>query len=148
MINKDKSCIFCKIINGEEKSNKVYEDEDILAFMDIRPINPGELLIIPKDHIDHFFDVSDEVASKMMRIAQRLARKIYEKFNPLRIGYVVHGFGVSHAHLAIVPLKNRDDIISARFMRIDNNNIVIDLELVPKQKYEELDRIANMLQEK
>jgi histidine triad (HIT) family protein len=147
MMIQNLNCIFCKIISGKEPSSKVYEDEDILAFLDLRPINPGELLIIPKEHIDHFYDVPDEIATKIIILAQKLAKKIKEKFNPLRVGYVVHGFGVPHAHFVLVPLNKRDDITSARFMRIEDGKIIINFEQVPFQTRGELDRVAELLKE-
>ena len=143
----DKNCIFCKIVEGKEPASKVYEDDAILAFMDIRPINTGECMIIPKEHIDHFDDIPDDITSRIILIAQRLTKKIKENFKPLRVGYVVHGFGVPHAHLVLVPLNRRDDVTSAKFMKIDSGRIVIDFDQVPLQPREELDRAAKILRD-
>ncbi len=146
-MDSNNSCIFCDIITGKEPSSKVYEDDEIVAFMSLRPINPGEVIIIPKHHIDHFYNVPDEVASKIIIIARKLSHKIKEKLNPLRVGYVVAGFGVAHAHFILVPLHKQDDIAARQFMRIENDNIVVDFEQIPIQSREELDRIAGLLRE-
>ena len=57
----DPSCIFCKIIAGEAPVSVVYEDESVLALMNIRPIHPGELMVVPKEHTDHFCDLPDDL---------------------------------------------------------------------------------------
>lgn len=142
---RDKDCIFCKIIAGEEPASKVYEDDSVLAFMDVRPINTGECMIIPKEHIDHFDDVPDDIASRIILIAQKLSKRIKENFKPLRVGYVVHGFGVSHAHLVLIPLNRRDDVTSVKFMKIQRGRIIIDFDQVPLQPREELDKAAKIL---
>src|SRR5690349_779720 len=105
-----KKCIFCLIVGGQAESSKVYEDEKVLAFMGIHPVHPGECMVIPKEHIDHFTDISDALAQHILTIAQKIGRNILTELKPLRIGYVVHGFGVSHAHFLIIPLHEPDEI--------------------------------------
>ncbi len=56
-MDQQDSCIFCEIVDRRAEASVVYEDEQIMAFMTIRPVNPGEFLIIPKQHIDHFCDI-------------------------------------------------------------------------------------------
>lgn len=77
---QDSKCIFCEIVAGREPASKIYEDEKILAFMNIRPVNTGEFMVIPKEHIDHFLDIPDDLAAHILLTAQRLARKVQEKF--------------------------------------------------------------------
>jgi len=139
------TCIFCKIVANEEESSKIYEDERILAFMDIRPIHEGEFMIIPKKHIDHFYDIPDDLAQHIMLHTQRLAKKLNEKFKPVRVGYVVHGFGVAHAHMVVIPLHERDDITSAKYMTVKENKIELDFNKVPFRNKKELDKIAEIL---
>jgi histidine triad (HIT) family protein len=138
-------CIFCKIVSGTEYSSKIYEDDKILAFMDIRPISPGEFMIIPKEHIDHFYDIPDDLAQHIMLHTQILARRLQKIFNPERVGYVVHGYGVAHAHLVIIPLNDRSDITSLKFLEAENSTIKLNFNLVPITEYPELDRIAALL---
>lgn len=110
--------------------------------MNIRPINPGEFMVIPRKHIDHFTDLPDELACHIMLVAQRLGRNVLREFEPLRIGYVVHGFGVPHAHLNVVPLHQGSDIISAKHVVLDDDGFKISLENLDAPERSELDAIA------
>ena len=77
-MRQDPDCIFCKIARGEIPSRKVYEDDDVLAFEDIRPVAPVHLLLIPKAHVPSLYETGDEDAAALGRImvlAGRLARK-------------------------------------------------------------------------
>ena len=138
-------CVFCKIVAGTEPSEKLYEDDKILAFMDIRPISPGEFMVIPKKHIDHFYDIPDDLAQHIMLYTQKLARKLNEVFKPVRVGYVVHGFGVPHAHLVVIPLNNRNDVTSVKFLEVEGNEIKLNYNLVPLTDRAELEKAAETL---
>ena len=102
-MKSDRACIFCDIVNRAAEASIVYEDDRIMAFMTLRPVNPGEFLIIPKDHIDHFCDIPDDLTCHIMLHAQRLSRNLRERLKPERVGLVVHGYGVAHAHLIVLP---------------------------------------------
>lgn len=140
-----KNCKFCSIVEGTEPASVVYEDESIMAFMSIQPTRPGECLVIPREHIDHFTDLSDDLASQMMIAALRIGRRVLEQFHPLRVGMVVHGFGVPHAHLIIVPQHDPNDITSARFASIEDGKIVFDLRSIPRPDRSVLDEHARMV---
>jgi histidine triad (HIT) family protein len=78
-MDRDPSCIFCKIVAGEIPSRKAYEDDDILVFHDIAPWAPVHVLMIPKPHIATFYDVTDAntgVLGRMMALAPRLMRQL------------------------------------------------------------------------
>ena len=66
-------CIFCKILSGELESSIVYQDECCTAFMDIQPVNPGHVLIVPNRHAAYLADLKEEEGAQMFRVAQRLA---------------------------------------------------------------------------
>ena len=137
-----KRCVFCAIVEGSEPASAVYESDRVLAFMTLQPTRPGECLLIPKEHIDHFTDVDEQSASEIMRAAIRIGRKIMEEFQPLRVGMLVHGFGVSHAHLILVPQHDPNDITSGRFASIEDGKIVFDLRNIPQPERAELDEHA------
>ena len=141
----DSSCIFCKIVAGEAPVSVVYEDESVLALMNIRPIHPGELMVIPKEHIDHFCDVPDDLACRILMQAQRLSRHIRERLKPVRVGLVVHGFGVPHAHLCVVPLHESSDISSVRHLHIEDGQIKSLFKHLNETPREELDEMARLL---
>ena len=82
------SSIFTKIINGEIPAHKVYEDDQILAFLDINPSSKGHTLVIPKVEIDHFDDLPDAVYQRLMMVSKRIAKQIKAKYSliPLYTG--------------------------------------------------------------
>jgi len=123
----------------------IYEDDQIIAFMTIRQLNAGEFLIIPKQHIDQFCDLSDELSCKIIVHAQRLSRNLRERLKPERVGLVVHGYGVSHAHLVVVPLHDESDIVSAKHAYLEDGQIKFSEQLVEETSRSELDRLARIL---
>lgn len=110
-------CIFCSIVAGEIPAAIVYEDEHVLAFMDIAPANPGHTLIIPKQHYRNIFDMPAEVGSKIMQAAIPLANAIRTALNPDGLNLFqaneVAGFQtVFHFHLHLIPRWKNDSIRS------------------------------------
>ncbi len=102
------SCIFCKIIAGEIPAAKIYEDDLVLAFLDIGPINFGHTLVIPKEHHESSATIPEETAGRMFRVGSRigiaLKRKFeYEAFNLHLADGTAAGQVVMHAHLHVVP---------------------------------------------
>lgn len=123
-------CVFCDIVAGDAEASFVHEDESCVAFMALRPINPGAFIVIPRAHIDHFTDLPDRLAAHLMVTAQRLGRAMLAAFRPLRVGYVVHGFGVAHAHLNVVPQHDTLDIISSKYVLTDGPLRVTETAIV------------------
>jgi diadenosine tetraphosphate (Ap4A) HIT family hydrolase len=103
------SCIFCRIIRGEVPSTKIYETDQVLAFLDINPVNLGHVVVIPKEHVDQFQDMEPKLYLTVMNVAQNISRKIKDALNPPRVGLMVWGFEVPHAHLHVVPLQQASD---------------------------------------
>lgn len=104
------NCIFCKIKNGELPSYKVYEDENFLSFLDIHPINPGHLLLIPKKHVDYVFDLEEPLYSKMFKVAKKISKNLKKVMKAKRIGIAVEGFAVPHVHIHLVPINNGNEL--------------------------------------
>jgi histidine triad (HIT) family protein len=107
-------CIFCEIVAGRATASVVYDDVRIMAFMTLHPTRPGEFVLVPKRHLDHFCDLEDDLSAHLCVVAQRLSRNLRERLAPKRVGWVVHGFGVPHAHLIVVPQHEESDIVSGR----------------------------------
>jgi histidine triad (HIT) family protein len=139
------SCVFCGIVAGTEPASRIYADEHVTAFMALHPTAPGECLIIPNAHIDHFTDLDDFLASRIMLLAQRIGRRQRDAFQPLRVGYVVHGFGVPHAHLIIVPQHGPFDITSSQFATIEDGRVVFRVTERPTPDRATLDAQAALL---
>jgi histidine triad (HIT) family protein len=145
IIKNKKKCVFCEIVGGREPASVIYQDDLIMALMTPRPTRPGEFLIIPKEHIDEFCDIPDELACHIIRHAQRLSQNLRTHLKPKRMGLVIHGFGVSHSHLIVVPQHDTTDITSGRFARIREGKIEFTQEHIPVVPREELDRQARLL---
>ncbi|MFP4042854.1 MAG: HIT family protein [Bacteroidales bacterium] len=101
--------IFTKIINGEIPCYKIAEDENYFAFLDINPLKKGHTLIVPKKEIDYLFDLDDETISGMMVFAKKVAKAIDKAIECKRVGVVVLGMEVPHAHIHLIPINKESD---------------------------------------
>lgn len=110
------NCIFCKIVAGEIPSYKVYEDSRVLAFLDIHPINPGHVLVIPKEHAPDFYIVSEENYTALMAAVKKIGALVQEKMQPKKVGLMAAGWDVPHAHIHVVPMEDYHDITSKRIL--------------------------------
>ncbi|MDR3297154.1 MAG: HIT family protein, partial [Prevotellaceae bacterium] len=97
--------IFTRIVNGEIPSYKVAEDEHCYAFLDINPMAKGHTLVIPKQEVDYLFDLDAQALSRLVLFAQRVAKAIPLAVPCKRVGVVVLGMEVPHAHIHLVPLN-------------------------------------------
>ncbi len=139
------TCIFCKIAKREIPSHIVHDDRDTFAFMDIRPIQPGHVLVIPKLHVDHFSDLPDDAATKVLLVAQGLAKKIRAELKPPRVGLLVGGFAVPHAHLHVVPMQDGHDLTSQSYAKVADGKVTYDIANIPPAAPEDLSKIAGRL---
>ena len=102
--------LFTRIINGEIPCHKVLENEKYLAFLDIKPINPGHTLVIPKKEIDYIFDVEDELLGGLMIFTKRVARAVKKTVPCQKVGVMVAGLEVPHAHVHVIPIFKISDL--------------------------------------
>ena len=101
--------IFSKIINGDISSYKIAEDEKYYAFLDINPITKGHTLVVPKQETDYLFDLDDETLSGMIVFSKKIAQAISKSIPCKRVGVMVLGLEVPHAHIHLVPLQRESD---------------------------------------
>jgi len=106
-------CLFCKIIKGEIPSAKVYENEKILAFLDINPVNPGHTLIISKEHYANLVETPEEVLDEMIRAVKKIAPAVMramsvEGFNLGVNNGKAAGQLIFHTHFHIMPRRAED----------------------------------------
>ncbi|CAK1239480.1 Purine nucleoside phosphoramidase/Ap4A hydrolase [Fructobacillus fructosus] len=120
--------IFDKIIQGEIPSYKVYEDDDVLAFLDISQATPGHTLLVPKKHVDNIFDYDDETAKKVLLTLPKLARAI-KATNPKITGMnissnngVSAGQTVMHSHWHLIPRYDDDNLNETLVPTIDHSS--------------------------
>ncbi|NLJ32574.1 MAG: HIT family protein [Erysipelotrichaceae bacterium] len=109
-----KDCVFCKIANGMLPSTKVYEDDDVIAILDINPATRGHTLVMPKTHYDNFLSTPREILTKVMIVAQRLGQIAMKQLhargvNILTNCYPVAGQSVLHFHVHVIPRYDTTD---------------------------------------
>ena len=109
-------CIFCAIVEGAIPATIVYEEDQILAFMDINPANSGHLLVIPKRHYRNIFDINVEMAGKIMQVGAQLARAIKTALNPDGLNLLQSSESaafqtVFHFHLHLIPRWEDDSLV-------------------------------------
>lgn len=107
------NCIFCKIINKEIPANIVYEDNYLIAFLDINPISDGHTLIVPKKHFKDLNEINEETGGKVLVLAAKIGKAIVENFN--FEGYSIwenngHFQDVPHFHLHVIGRHKNNDL--------------------------------------
>ena len=102
--------LFTRIVKGEIPCHKILEDEHYLAFLDVRPINPGHTLVIPKKEIDYIFDVDDEFLGGLMVFSKKVAKMIQKEIPCKKIGMMVAGLEVPHTHIHLIPIHSVLDL--------------------------------------
>lgn len=109
--------IFTKIIKGEIPAHKVYEDDKTLAFMDINPVQPGMVLVVPKVQIDHFVDLEDADYLALMSTVKKVSHKMRQVFPDKRVAVMIEGLDVPHAHVKLFPFAS-----AGEFRALPNTN--------------------------
>lgn len=110
-------CLFCKIIAGEIPAYKVYEDEKVLAFLDIEPVNPGHILVIPKKHVANLEEISEEDLMAVIVVVKKMGKLLkeklaYEGYNVNENNDPVADQEIPHLHFHVIPrVKGEDKII-------------------------------------
>ncbi len=113
-------CIFCKIIDGEIPSAKVYEDEDVYAFLDISQVAKGHTLVIPKTHVKNIYETPAEVASKLFERVPKIANAIKDTYKPIGMNLLNNNEkaadqSVFHLHIHILPRYVENDGFSSNW---------------------------------
>ncbi len=125
-------CIFCKIAKGEIESFVVYEDDRVIAFLDIRPLSKGHTLIIPKEHYENLLEIPAELAKDLANaikiVCEKLKRLGAEGFNIITNVNEVAGQEIMHAHIHVIPRYSGEESKPISF----GNPIECDLEEVHK----------------
>jgi len=105
-------CIFCKILENEIPSYKIYEDENVLAFLDITQGTKGHTLIIPKSHIRNIYELDEETASNIFKVVPKIAKALKIAFSPIGLNIVNNNEkplqSVFHFHIHLIPRYKND----------------------------------------
>lgn len=117
------NCIFCKIIGGEIPSATIYEDDEFKVILDRFPSNIGHVLILPKKHYADIFEIDEEVAGRLFKLAVRVAKHMkevlgLEAMNLVQNNGTMAGQTVHHFHLHLIP-RYKDDKVSVKWEQLD-----------------------------
>lgn len=120
------NCIFCKIINNEIKSYKIYEDEMVLAFLDITSITQGHTLVVPKRHSKNIFECDDKEMAHLMSVCSKISKQMINKLDAKGINLIsnineVAGQSVMHTHVHLIPRYDKKEF-EFIYNKSENNN--------------------------
>jgi histidine triad (HIT) family protein len=102
--------IFTKIVKREIPSYKIAESESCYAFLDINPLAKGHTLVIPKKEVDYIFDLDDELYKELFHFAKKVGQSIESVISCQRMGMIVFGLDVPHAHIHLIPINKAADM--------------------------------------
>ncbi len=109
-------CLFCKIIRKEIPSNTLYEDEDIMAFLDVNPTSEGHTLVIPKTHYTDITEIPDEVLLKLFNVGKKLTPQLMGKLKKESMTYLINygdAQAIKHIHLHLIPnCKEKNQVLN------------------------------------
>jgi len=106
--------LFTKIIRGEIPGRFVWRDDRAVVFLTIAPIAPGHALVVPVEEVDHWVDLSPELAGHLMEVGRQVGRAQMAAFSPARIGMIIAGLEVPHCHLHLIPIDSEADLSFAK----------------------------------
>ncbi len=110
-------CIFCQIVSGEKNCHKVYEDDDVCAFLDANPLSKGHTLVVPKKHYENIFDIPDDLLCKVHSVAKKIAMILEERFKVEGV-VILQNNGrkadqsVFHYHVHVKPVYDNTIVLS------------------------------------
>ena len=121
-------CIFCKIIKGEIPNNTLYEDDQVIAFLDISQVTKGHTLVVPKTHYDNFLTCDDETLAHLMKVTKKLANRIVDKTQAKGVNILSNtgehaGQTVMHFHVHIIPRYDENDACIIQFNQSETQDL-------------------------
>lgn len=119
-----KDSLFTKIIKGEVPCHKIYEDDKVIAFLDVYPKQPGHTLVVPKKQVDLIWDIDDELYQHLWAVSKKIALHI----GPIlgrRIGVQVEGIGVPHTHVHLIPFDTTEQFLREVDMSNEPNHTAL-----------------------
>jgi histidine triad (HIT) family protein len=102
--------IFTRIINGELPARFVYTDDRCVAFLSINPLRPGHTLVVPRAQVDHWIDLDPVDWQHLTQVSQRLGEALQRAYEPTKVGMMLAGLEVPHAHIHLVPIDDVHDL--------------------------------------
>jgi len=102
--------IFSRIISGDLPGRFVWRDASAVAFLSIEPMRPGHVLVVPREEVDHWIDLDPELAGHLFVVAQEIGKAQRLEWNPMRVGVMIVGEEVPHAHIHVVPINSPGEL--------------------------------------
>lgn len=102
--------IFTRIINGELPARFVYTDDRCVAFLSINPLRPGHTLVVPRAEVDHWIELDPADWQHLTQVSQRLGEALQRAYEPTKVGMMLAGLEVPHAHIHLVPIDDVHDL--------------------------------------
>ncbi len=131
-------CVFCAIASGTLGAHLVHEDELTTAFLDTHPIRPGHVQVIPREHHTYFDDLPSATAARVLYVGQRVAKALKHLHGVSQVAFLFTGSDVAHAHAHLVPMHEKTDITSRRYIVEEH----LTFRSTPQAPTEELSGIA------
>lgn len=121
-------CIFCKIINNEIPSARIYEDDKVVAFLDLSQVTKGHTLVVPKQHSANILECDPETAAHLMNVGAMLGKRICERLNAKGMNILLNtnevaGQSVFHTHMHLIPRYSEDDAVKIEFNESATQNL-------------------------
>lgn len=129
--------IFSKIAAGEIPSFKIAADDRHYAFLDINPVAPGHVLVIPRAEDDYIFNLTDEAYSALTLFAKRVAKSIEQAVSCKRVGVAVIGLEVPHTHIHLIPINSEADMDFRHKVKLTDEEMTAIAKAI-SEKYSEL----------
>jgi diadenosine tetraphosphate (Ap4A) HIT family hydrolase len=122
--------VFSQIMAGDLPGQFVYEDELCVAIMTIQPVKPGHVLVIPRQEVDHWQDLSDSTAAHLMLVAKKIAAAVKSTYNSTRVGLFIAGFEVAHTHLHIIPADAMSDFNFSDLSFAEQQDLAVEADKI------------------
>ena len=106
--------VFTMIINGELPARFVWKDDRCVAFLSINPMAPGHTLVVPRVEVDHWIDLEPDLADHLMAVCQKIGKALDLGFRPKKVGLMIAGLEVPHAHIHVIPMEGMHDLDADR----------------------------------
>lgn len=139
------NCSFCEIIKGKQDASVIYEDDLVLAIVPLHAPYPESAVVFPKEHIDHFTDLPNDLAAHVMSVGFDIGKKIMTEYSPGRVGMGVHGYGVAHAHFNIFPQNHPFDVVYRKMAYLKDNEVKFGFRNLPVPSRARMNEIAERL---
>lgn len=125
--------LFSRIAAGEIPSYKVAETDRYFAFLDINPVQPGHVLVIPKHEVDYIFDIEDEEFAGLQLFAKKVAQALRRAVPCRKVGVAVIGLEVPHAHIHLVPMSKEGDLDFTKKTTLPDSEMKAIAEAIAKE---------------